>query len=193
MKKWKTITPNVQLSSHRKINFTTLVVMVYGRHCRTPCTITTVQMLTHARSRKRQLLRWSVNDVLDWSGPDWSEWGRSLSVPDHFVTTRNAMSCSGPPPVPPVRYHLDHFGTKFYFENCGSLHCADCSANGLGHVRYQTRSVPNHFGTKNDVFGTTCLLRYRSISVPCDIQFGTSTVSVPGPIRYHVCFGTKLS
>jgi len=26
---------------------------------------------------------------------------------------------------------------------------------GLGHLRYQTRSVPNNFGTKKDVFGTT--------------------------------------
>ena len=45
--------------------------------------------------------------------------------------------------VPPVRYHLDHFGTKFYFENCSSLHCADCSANkgrcSLFNVWYRNR------------------------------------------------------
>jgi len=29
------------------------------------------------------------------------------------------------------------------------------SLDGLGHVRYQTCSVPNYFGTKKDVFGTT--------------------------------------
>jgi len=31
----------------------------------------------------------------------------------------------------------------------------ECSYFGLGHLRYQTRSVPNHFGTKKNVFGTT--------------------------------------
>jgi len=45
--------------------------------------------------------------------------------------------------VPPVRYHLDHFGTNFYFENCSSLHCTDCSANkgrcSLFNVWYRNR------------------------------------------------------
>ena len=41
----------------------------------------------------------------------------SVSVPFHFGTTQNAMSCSGSPPIP-SRYH--HFSTKVYFENCSS-------------------------------------------------------------------------
>ena len=40
-------------------------------------------------------------------------------------------------------HHQYHFGTKFYFENCSSLHCADCSANkgrcSLFNVWYRNR------------------------------------------------------
>jgi len=65
---------------------------------------------------------------------------------------------------------------------------------GLGHVRYQTRSVPNHFGTKRtcsvplDYFGT-CPFRYHAISssVPVPfryrVQFGTMSVSVPNLVK----------
>ena len=44
-------------------------------------------------------------------------------------------------------------------ELCGAIYfvlaCYSTFLDGLGTVRYQTRSVPHHFGTKKDVFGTT--------------------------------------
>jgi len=45
------------------------------------------------------------------------------------------------------------------------------------------RSVPNHFGTKKDMFGITWLLRYLHISVTGDFQFGTSIVSVQNLVK----------
>jgi len=88
------------------------------------CSVTVVKPLWQSptrtlRTQAATLSNWSMSTALNKCIPRSLSKvclflcfirGRSRLVPDHFGTTRNAMSCSGPLPVP-FRYH--QFGTNW--------------------------------------------------------------------------------
>jgi len=140
--------------------------------------------------------KWSAVYCSALVGVGWQIYGcsRSWSYADSFIVAPAAWQRSPPDGhIPLYRLPRDVRHKLVTSPLAQNSITHSITYIGLGHVWYQTRSVPNHFGTKKDVFGTTRLIRYLSISAPGDVQFGTSTVSVPGPIQYQVCFGTKLS